>query len=281
MKNPYDKYPVMIQSVTNETEDKNLKTFELTFLSPDNAQFFTFVPGQFAMLWVPGYGEIPLGIASSPTETNKLLFSVNKIGKVTRRLHQLNPGAILGVRGPFGNGFPWGTLKGKRIAIIGGGYAFTTLRASLVYLLDEDRRNDFGDLWVLYGARNPGMLMYREEMEAWAARDDLEMLITVDQQDTPAWPHHVGLIPTVVAAHLPPADEDAAVIVCGPPVMIKFTLQALHEKGYGAEQIYLSLENRMKCGIGFCGRCSVGKDCVCRDGPVFSSAEVNLMPNDF
>ena len=281
MVNPYDKYPVMIRSSVHETEDKNLKTFELAFLSPEDARAFSFVPGQFAMLWVPGFGEIPLGIASSPTEKNKLLFSVNKIGKVTRRLHELTPGTILGVRGPYGNGFPWETLKGKRIVVIGGGYAFTTLRSAVVFLLDADNTDDFGDLWVLYGARSPGMLMYRKEMAQWAVRDDLEMHLCVDRSDTPDWKYHVGLVPTVATCHLPPADLDSAVLVCGPPVMIKFTIQALREKGYAPDQVYLSLENRMKCGVGFCGRCTIGKECVCRDGPVFSSERVEMMPPDF
>jgi sulfhydrogenase subunit gamma (sulfur reductase) len=284
--NLYNKYPVTIHSITNETEDKNLKTFELHFMSPEddeNKFFFQpgFQPGQFAMLWVPGFGEIPVGIASSPTEKNKLLFTVNKIGKVTGHLHTLNRGAILGVRGPLGNGFPWQDLKGKHIALIGGGYAFTTLRSSIVYLLDPVNRDSFGDIRLFYGARIPGMLLYRDELDTWATRDDLEVHISVDMNNISNWKHYVGNIPSIVTQELPQGDEDSVAIVCGPPIMIKFALLALREKGYSHDQVYLSLENRMKCGIGHCGRCTIGKDSVCSDGPVFSMAEVEKMPNDF
>lgn len=285
MPNPYSKYSVSIHSIVNETEDKNLKTFELHFMSHEDANKFFVAPGfqsgQFAMLWDPGFGEIPLGIASSPTEKNKVLFTINKIGKVTEHLHSLKPGAILGIRGPLGNGFPWQDLKGKHITLIGGGYAFTTLRSSIVYLLDPENRDSFGDIRVFYGARTPGMLLYRDELDTWAARDDLEVHIAVDMNNISDWKHHIGHIPSVVTQELPQGDEDSVAIVCGPPVMIKFTLLALREKGYLSHQVYLSLENRMKCGIGHCGRCTIGKDSVCKDGPVFPMSEIEKMPNDF
>lgn len=285
MHNPYIKYPVTVHSITNETEDKNLKTFELHFMSlEDQNRFYVspgFQAGQFAMLWDPGFGEIPLGIASSPSEKNKVLFTINKIGKVTEHLHSLKPGAILGIRGPLGNGFPWQDLKGKNIVLIGGGYAFTTLRASLVYLLDPSNRGNYGDVWVFYGARTPGMLLYKNELDAWAARDDVKVHIAVDMNTDPDWKHHTGNIPSIVTQELPQGDENSVAIVCGPPIMIKYALLALREKGYGPDQVYLSLENRMKCGIGHCGRCSIGKDCVCKDGPVFPMAEIDQMPNDY
>ena len=146
--NPYTKYPVSLHAVANETADKNMKTFELHFEHEDEADSFFeepgFKPGQFAMLWLPGAGEIPLGVASSPTERDKLLFTVNRIGKVTRQLHELPCGSMLGVRGPLGNGFPWQELQHKNIALIGGGYAFTTLRSSLVYMLEPAHR---ASLW--------------------------------------------------------------------------------------------------------------------------------------
>ena len=285
MHNPYTKYPVSIHSVSNETEDKNMKTFELHFEHDEEAEIFFnrsgFKPGQFAMLWLPGLGEIPLGIASSPTEKNKLLFTVNRIGKVTRQLHNLPCGSVLGVRGPLGNGFPWQDLQNKNLALIGGGYAFTTLRSSLVYLLDPLNRESFGDVRLFYGARNPGMLLYREELERWATRDDVEVHISVDTNIRSGWKHHVGLIPSIVTQQLPQANDDSVAIVCGPPLMIKFTLLTLREKGYNPSQVYVSLENRMKCGIGHCGRCTIGKDSVCSDGPVFTMAAVEDMPNDY
>ena len=285
MQNPYTKYPVSLQAVTNETADKNMKTFEFHFEHQDEAERFfqqeAFKPGQFAMLWLHGVGEIPLGVASSPTERDKLLFTVNRIGKVTRKLHELTCGSLLGIRGPLGNGFPWQELQHKNIALIGGGYAFTTLRSSLVYMLDPAHRQDFGNINLFYGARNPGMLLYKEELEDWVRHDDVDVHISVDACGSDDWKHHVGLIPQVVAQELPQADDNGYAIVCGPPLMIKFTLLTLREKGYKPSQVFVSLENRMKCGIGHCGRCTIGKVCVCSDGPVFSMTELEDMLQDY
>jgi len=285
VQNHYTKYPVSLHTVTNETADKNMKTFEFQFKHEYEADRFfeeeAFKPGQFAMLWLPGVGEIPLGIASSPTERNTLRFTVNRIGKVTSQLHELACGSMLGVRGPFGNGFPWQKLQNKNIALIGGGYAFTTLRSSLVYMLDPAHRGAFGNIHLFYGARNPGMLLYKEELDNWVKHDDLDVHISVDTSDSADWKHNVGLIPSIVAQELPQADDDAFAIVCGPPLMIKFTLLTLREKGYIPSQVFISLENRMKCGIGHCGHCTIGKVCVCSDGPVFSMAEMEEMLQDY
>ncbi len=262
-----------------------MKSFELHFEHEDEADRFfqerVFIPGQFAMLWLPGVGEIPLGIASSPTERNKLLFTVNRIGKVTRKLHELPCGSVLGIRGPLGNGFPWQDLQYKNIALIGGGYAFTTLRSALVYMLHPGHRKNFGDIHLFYGARNPGMLLYKNELEAWVEHDSVDAHISVDTVGSSSWKHHVGLIPSIVTQELPEADDTVCALVCGPPLMIKFTLLALREKGYSPAQVFVSLENRMKCGIGHCGRCTIGKVCVCSDGPVFSMAELDGMLQDY
>ncbi len=285
MLNPYTKYPVSLHAVANETADKNMKTFELHFEHKDAAdRFFEepgFKPGQFAMLWLPGTGEIPLGIASSPTERDRLLFTVNRIGKVTRRLHELPCGSLLGVRGPLGNGFPWQDLQRKNIALIGGGYAFTTLRSALVYMLDPAHRESFGNIHLFYGARNPGMLLYKKELDGWVKSDGVDVHISVDSTGSADWKHYVGLIPSIVTQELPEADDNAFAIVCGPPLMIKFTLLALRDKGYNPSQVFISLENRMKCGIGHCGRCTIGKVCVCSDGPVFSMAQIEDMLQDY
>jgi len=285
VQNPYTKHLVSLHAVTNETADKNMKTFELHFKHEDEADHFFqeqgFKPGQFAMLWVPGVGEIPLGVASSPTERNKLLFTVNRIGKVTRKLHELPCGSPLGIRGPLGNGFPWQKLQHKNIALIGGGYAFTTLRSSLVYMLDQAHRQDFGTIHLFYGARNPDMLLYKEDLKNWENHQGLDLHLSVDTSDNASWKHHVGLIPSIVNQELPQADDNSFAIVCGPPLMIKFTLLTLRDKGYNPSQVFVSLENRMKCGIGHCGRCTIGKVCVCSDGPVFSMLELEDMLQDF
>lgn len=280
MENPYLPYPVRIESVFTETEDRNLKTFKLVFVNSADSEKFVHTPGQFAELSIAGKGEIPIGIASAPTEKGYLLFTVNKVGLVTSALHQMESGDIIGVRGPLGNCYPWETMEGSNLVIIGGGFAFTTLRSSIVYLLNPDNRQRFGDLTVIYGARTPGMLLYKNELVAWEERDDLQMHITVDAADDPDWQYNVGFVPSLVQEKAPSA-KDTYAIVCGPPVMIKFTLPILSELGFTPERIIMSLEMRMKCGIGMCGRCNIGAEYVCKDGPVFTLAQLAQLPDEF
>ena len=280
MQNPYLPYPVRIESITVETEDGNLKTFKLVFLNPEDEKRFTYKAGQFAELSVAGKGEIPIGIASSPTERGYLLFTVNKVGVVTTALHQMSPGDIMGVRGPLGNWYPWEILEGRNVVIVGGGFAFTTLRSSIVSMLHLDNRKRFGDITVIYGARSPGMLLYKEELMAWERRDDIKMHITVDATKDPSWKYHVGFVPTVTKDTAPSSDN-AYALVCGPPIMIKFTLPVLTELGFPPERIITSLEMRMKCGIGICGRCNIGTEYVCKDGPVFTLAKLSQLPAEY
>ncbi len=281
MQNPYLPYPVRIDEIITETEDKSLKTFKFVFLNPDDEKKFAYASGQFAELSIPGLGEIPIGIASSPMEKGFIKFTVFKTGKVTSYLHSMKEGDIMGVRGPLGHPFPWDMLEGKNIVIIGGGFAFTTLRSSIFSMLDPANRSKFGDLHVIYGARAPGMLLYKEELQAWAARDDIHMNITVDGTDDPDWKYLKGFVPTITEEKAPPGSDDTYAIVCGPPIMIKFTQPVLDKLGYSHDNIIMSLENRMKCGIGICGRCNIGEKFVCKDGPVFTLSQLNQMPKEY
>ena len=281
MNNPYLPYPVRIEDIEIATEDKSLKTFKFVFMDKADEEAFAYKAGQFAELSIPGVGEIPIGIASSPVEKGFVKFTVFKTGVVTGHIHQMKPGDIMGIRGPLGNGFPWDELTGKNIVIIGGGFAFTTLRSSIVTMLDPANRDKFGSIDVVYGARSPGMLLYRKELFEWEKRDDINMNITVDGTNDPDWQYNVGFVPAVVEEKVPKADPDTAAIVCGPPIMIKFTQPALKSLGYEDSQIIMSLENRMKCGIGMCGRCNIGKELVCKDGPVFTLEALNLTPGEF
>ena len=280
MGNPYLPYPVRIDQIITETEDRNIKTFKLVFLNPEDEKKFAYHPGQFAELSIAGKGEIPIGIASSPTEKGFLLFTVNKVGLVTTYLHNMKEGDIIGVRGPMGNWYPLDQLEGKNIVIVAGGFAFTTLRSTIIYLLDPANRSRFKDITVIYGARTPGMLLYKDELAAWEARDDIKVHITVDGTDDPDWKYNIGFVPAITEKKAPSA-ENAYALVCGPPIMIKFTQPALEKLGFPPERIIMSLENRMKCGIGMCGRCSVGPEFVCKDGPVFTLAKLNTLPKEY
>ncbi len=281
LQNPYLPYPVRIDEIITETEDKNLKTFKLVFLNPDDRAKFDYRSGQFAELSVTGKGEIPIGIASSPTEKGYLKFTVNKVGLVSSSLHAMKTGDIMGVRGPLGNWFPWEEMAGKSVVIIGGGFAFTTLRSFIVYMLDPANRSKFKGIHVVYGARSPGMLLYRDELAAWEQRDDINVHITVDATDDPDWEYNTGFVPTITEQKAPPGNAETYAIVCGPPIMIKFTQPVLDNLGYDADHIIMSLENRMKCGIGMCGRCNIGSVFVCKDGPVFTLAQLDRMPKEY
>ncbi|MEG6617196.1 FAD/NAD(P)-binding protein [Peptococcaceae bacterium 1198_IL3148] len=277
--NPYLPIPMRLVKNFTETEDKLIHTFTLEFVNQEDAENFKYLPGQFAELMVYGKGEAPFGIASSPNEPGILKFSVAKVGVVSTALHLLEEGSIVGVRGPLGNWYPLENLKGKNIVIIGGGFAFTTLRSTIQYLLDPVRRGDYGELTVIYGARNPGLLLYKDELKEWESRDDINMVTTIDRP-AEGWTGRTGFVPNVTK-EVAPSAENTVCIICGPPVMIKFTQPVLVELGFTPEQIIMSLEMRMKCGIGMCGRCNIGSKYVCKDGPVFTLAQLNNMPNEY
>lgn len=279
MKNPYLPVPMRIEKVVVETEDSSVKTFSLSFLNKTDEGSFKYTPGQFAELSLLGEGEAPFGMASSPTQPARLEFTVSKAGVVTTALHNMEVGGILGVRGPLGNGYPIEALKGRDIVMIGGGFGFSTLRALTNFVLDDANRRSFGDITVIYGARSPGLLLYKDELEQWQKRTDFHLYLTVDVGDE-EWTGRVGVVPKVTR-EVSPSSENAYLVICGPPVMIKFTLPVIKELGFPPDRTLLSLEMRMKCGVGMCGRCNIGSKYVCRDGPVFKLAELNQLPQEF
>ena len=279
MKNPYLPAAAKIEKIVTETEDRNIKSFDLRFMNKADEEGFRFIPGQFAEISISGKGEAPFGIASSPTETGFLKFSVNKAGAVTRALHNLEEGEMVGVRGPLGNYYPIEAFENKNVVIVSGGFAFTTLRSLIRYMLHEENRARFNQLTVIYGVRTPGLLLYKDELEEWGKREDLDLHVTIDTA-VDGWKGKVGFVPTITK-EVSPSSEDAYALVCGPPIMIKFTIPVLQELGFPAENIILSLEMRMKCGIGMCGRCNIGSKYVCKDGPVFTLEQMSHSPGEY
>ena len=279
MENPYIPLPVEVAKIITEVDTKDIKTFRLAFLNPEDEQRFRYVPGQFAELSIFGKGESPIGIASSPTQPGYIEFTVQKAGVVTTTLHELEEGTRMGVRGPLGNSWPLEFLEGKNVVIVGGGFAFTTLRSLINYMIFPENRGRFGKITVIYGARNPGLLLYKDELKAWAERGDIDLNVTVDKGDE-GWKGREGFVPAVTK-DVAPSAENAVAVVCGPPIMIRFTLPVLFELGFKKENILTSLEMRMKCGIGKCGRCNVGSKYVCKDGPVFSLAELDQLTKEY
>jgi len=267
---PYRPDLATVQEVIQETA--TIKTLRIVFDDQKKMQSFSFRPGQVGQLSIFGVGESTFVINSPPTRKEYLQFSIMRVGEVTHRLHQLNHGDQVGVRAPLGNGFDHEAMKGKDILFIGGGIGMAPLRTLLLYMLDN--RRDYGDIMVIYGARSPRDLCYQYELDEWKA-GGVNLVLTVDNE-FPGWKERVGFVPTVLSEESPMPHNRVA-IVCGPPIMIKFVLFGLKELGFDDEQIVTTLEKRMKCGVGICGRCNIGSKYVCVDGPVFTRAQLNEM----
>ncbi len=268
--NPYLPEMATVQEVITETG--NIRTLRVTLDNKERMDQFSFRPGQVGQLSVFGTGESTFVINSPPTRKDYLQFSVMKTGEVTSRIHQLNAGDKVGVRAPLGNGFDFEAMKGHDILFIGGGIGMAPLRTLLLYMIDN--RADYGDITVIYGARSPKDLCFTYEFADWRA-GNVNLVLTVDAE-FPGWKERVGFVPTVLNEEAPSPNNRLAV-VCGPPIMIKFVLFNLKELGYEDPQIITTLEKRMKCGIGICGRCNAGSKYVCLDGPVFSYDQIRAM----
>ncbi len=228
-------------------------------------------PGQFVEVSLFGIGEAPISITSSPSRSNGTFeLCVRRVGDVTNALHALKAGDKVGIRGPFGHGFPIEKMRGKDILFAPGGLGLPPLRSLINQVIDE--RGSFGRVIVLYGARRPDELLFREELDEWIARDDVECRITVDRGDD-TWDGHVGVITTLFAdVNINPRNTVAVTV--GPPIMYRFVLMELLGKGIPETQIYVSLERRMKCGVGKCGHCQINNLYCCQEGPVFTYAQV-------
>ena len=274
MTNTFVPFPMKVEKIILEDPEKSLRTYDLIFINEDDNKNFIYMPGQFVEFSILGKGESPFGIASSPTERDFLRFTVNRTGSVTNEIHYLQEGDEVGIRGPLGNWYPVDKFKGENIVVIGGGFAFTTLRSLLLYLINN--RGQYEEITVIYGARNPDLFIYKDEIAEWEKRDDLKLHLTIDNQ-VDGWNKKVGFVPSVTREIAPSAEKSWA-IVCGPQIMIKFTLQVLAELAFPDERIFTSLERKMKCGIGKCGRCNIGSKYICIDGPVFSLEELKKIP---
>ena len=235
-----------------------------------DGQSFEHQPGQFAFVSAFGEGEAPFGIASTAERTSALEFAINRVGTVTSALHRLEPGAVVGVRGPLGNSFPLPEMEGKNIVVLGGGIGGAPLRPVIHSILDD--RTEYGHLTILWAARSPSLLVFTDEYDTWRAAPDTELHLTVDEGDA-SWTDNVGLI-TQLLEQVAPSPENAVAIICGPPIMIRFVILTLQKLGFADEQMIMTLEAKMKCGIGKCGRCNMGETFVCLDGPVFAYNEV-------
>jgi NAD(P)H-flavin reductase len=254
--------PWRVRRVTRETHDT--VTLEIEPVGRDGGM--AWIPGQFNMLYLFGVGEVPISISGDPADARVLVHTVRAVGAVTRGLCRLKRGGVLGVRGPFGSGWPLGPAMGNDVVILGGGIGFAALRAALHHLLAH--RAQYGRIAVLYGARTPDELLYARGLAHWRGRFDLQVEATVDAAPTGGWAGHVGVVTTLI----PRAEFEAAeaiAFVCGPEVMMRFAIADLQHRGVSSDRIYLSMERNMECAIGLCGHCQFGPTFICKDGPVF------------
>ena len=264
----------VVTDIRIDTPD--VKTFRVVGL--DGKKVFDHMPGQCAMLSIPGVGEAMFSITSSPTNTEYMEFSIKKCGCLTSWLHAMDVGQQITIRGPYGRHFPVESeLKGKNLLFVAGGIGLAPLRSVINYV--RDNRKDYGKIMIVYGSRSKEDLVdYHEILDEWMADEGVEVKLTIDRpQDD--WDGHVGFVPNYVKEL--GFDTNKTVVMCGPPVMIKFTLAGLMELGFAREQVYTTMELKMKCALGKCGRCNIGSKYVCKDGPVFRFDQLDALPDEY
>ena len=266
----------VVTDVRVDTPD--VKTFRVNAL--EGGKCFEHKPGQCAMLSIPGVGEAMISITSSPTNKEFMEFSIKKCGCLTEWLHRMEVGQQITVRGPYGNAFPVDTdLKGQSLLFVAGGIGLAPLRSVINYV--RDNRADYGKVAIVYGSRSKDDLVdYPEIVNEWCQEAGIDVYLTIDAAQE-GWDGHVGFVPNYVGELGFNPDTYGRALVCGPPIMIKFTLQALEKLGFGHTQVYTTMELRMKCGVGKCGRCNIGHKYVCKDGPVFRYDELGELPDEY
>lgn len=282
MPNPYVPMPVRLVSARPEADEDGARSLRLEFLKPWDARRFSHLPGQFVEASLAGLGEIPLAIASSPLEDGPLLVTVQDAGPVGQALQDLKPGELLGLRGPLGQGFPFERHQGRDLVFVAAGQGVTAVRSAIMWLCHPGNRSRFGRITLLYGAARPGQLLFRDDWAALASRADeldLRIYLGVDHK-SPKWDGLVGFLPALLEA-IAPHTERSLAYVCGPSAMAKFVQAVFDKLSWPSSQVFVALENRMKCGVGTCGHCNVGPYYVCKDGPVFSKEILDKLPKEY
>ena len=269
-------FPVLGVITDIRTDTPDVKTFRV--VDPEGKKPFTHIPGQCAMLSIPGVGEALFSITSSPTNEEFMEFSIKKCGCVTQFLHACEPGQQITIRGPYGNGFPVDTdFAGKDLVFVAGGIGLAPLRSVINYI--RHYRTRYGTVDIVYGARSKDDLVdYQEIIDEWCKEEGINVHLTIDAPQE-GWDGHVGFVPNYVKELA--FDTSKTVVMCGPPIMIKFTLAGLQELGFKKDQVYTTFELKMKCALGKCGRCNIGDKYVCKDGPVFRLDQMDELPDEY
>ncbi|MBV8570295.1 MAG: FAD/NAD(P)-binding protein [Acidobacteriaceae bacterium] len=255
-----------LHHVSQETDD----TFTLVLEPKDGRSPESFQPGQFSMVWAFGAGEVPISISGDPSDAAHLTYTIRSVGPATRALVSAEAGTSVGVRGPFGRGWPVDAARERDVVIVAGGIGLAPLRPVIYRVLAN--RNEYGRLTILYGARRPADVLFREELVSWSLLPETQALVTVDSGDL-GWTGHVGVV-TTLFRHAKLFPHDSVAMICGPEVMMRFVAQELQARGMAQSNIFLSMERNMKCAVGFCGHCQWGPHFICKDGPVFPYSRI-------
>jgi NAD(P)H-flavin reductase len=275
MKDPYERHLAEVIDVVEETSNTN--TYTLKFVEEKVQREFSFIPGQFITISFPGVGEAMFSIASAMSDGESFATTIRKVGRVTTKIHELNKGDKLWVAGSYGNGWPMEQLQGKDILIITGGVGLPSPRPIINHV--EENRDDYGFLEILYGTKTPLESIFEREFEAWSKMPRTKLSLTVDfVPEGVEWKHSVGVV-TKLLDDMVTKPRNSIGLICGPEVMMHFAVQDLLRRGFHDEQLYLSLERRMRCGIAQCGHCQLGPYFVCKDGPVFKYSDIRGLPD--